>query len=58
MPGVLGDGWLHLLELAKRNVVQPDAAVVPAAATLWCCAIEVAPTRAGGFDFATFDKFR
>ncbi len=55
---MLGDGWLYLLELAKRNVVQPDSAVVPAAATLWCCAVEVTPTKAGGFDFGALDKFR
>lgn len=57
-PGLLGDSFLMLLELAKRNVLLPGAAVVPQAATLYCCAVEVLPTAAGGFDFATLDKFR
>ena len=56
--GLLGDSFQALLELAKRNVLMPGATVVPQAATLYCAAIEVLPTAAGGFDFATFDKFR
>ena len=57
-PGLLGDGFMHLLELARRRVVQQGAAVVPAAATLYCMGLEVAPARVQGFDFSEMDKYR
>lgn len=56
--GLVGDGWLYLLEMAKRNVVQAGAAVVPAAATLYCAGVELPPSSACGFDLTALDKYR
>lgn len=57
-PGLLGDGWLYILELARRHVIQPGAAVVPAGATLYCAGVELPPSEAAGFDFTALDKYR
>jgi hypothetical protein len=56
--GLLGDNWLYLLELAKKSVVQPGAAVVPAAATLYVMGVELPPSAAAGFDLSCMDKYR
>ena len=49
---------MHLLELAKRAVVQPGAAVVPAAASLYVMGLQLPATAACGFDLSAMDKYR
>ena len=56
--GLLGDGFPHLLELARRRVVQPGATVVPAAATLYCMGVEVLTGEVAGFNMAPMNAYR
>ena len=44
--------------MAKKNVLQPSATVIPAAATLYCCGIEARTGEVAGFDFSSFNKYR
>ena len=44
--------------MAKRNVLQAGATVIPAAATLYCMGIEVRTGQVAGFDFRAFNKYR
>jgi hypothetical protein len=39
-------------------VVQPGAAVVPAAATLFVMGVELPPSAAAGFDLSCMNKYR
>ena len=57
-PGLLGDGFPYLLELARRRVVQPGATVVPAGASLYCMGLEVATGTVAGFDMSCMDAYR
>jgi protein arginine N-methyltransferase 7 len=56
--GLLGNGWLFLLEMAKKKVLQASATVIPAAATLYCMGIEARTDKITGFDFSNFNKYR
>lgn len=56
--GLLGDGFPYLLELCRRRVVAPGAAVVPAGATLYCMGVEVATGAVGGFDLSGMNTYR
>ena len=56
--GLLGCNWLYLLELAKRRVLQPGAAVVPAGATLFCAGIQALTGSVSGFDFSGLNTYR
>lgn len=56
--GLLGNNWLYLLDMAKKNVLQPGATVIPAAATLYCMGIEARTGDVCGFDFSSFNKYR
>ena len=56
--GLLGDRVGTLLGMASRNVLQPGATVVPAAATVYCVGIEALTSDVHGFDFAAFNKYR
>lgn len=47
-----------MLEQARRNVLQPGAVAVPAAATLYCMGLEVLTGRVRGFDMSAVNKFR
>ena len=62
-PGLFGDGYTYLLELARRRVVQPGATVVPAGATLYCMGVEaltgmVGGGTGGGVDCSELNKYR
>ena len=56
--GLLGDRIGTLLAMASRNVLQPGATVVPAAATVYCVGIEALTSDVHGFDFSAFNKYR
>jgi protein arginine N-methyltransferase 7 len=56
--GLLGNNWLYHLEMAKKNVLQPGATVIPAAATVYCMGIEAHTGNVCGFDFSAFNKYR
>lgn len=56
--GLLGSNWLFLLDMAKKNVLQAGATVIPAAATMYCMGIEARTEQIAGFDFSTFNKYR
>lgn len=56
--GLLGNNWLYLLDMAKKNVLQPNATIIPAAATLYCMGIEARTSDVCGFDFSSFNKYR
>ncbi len=56
--GLLGDHVGQLLAMASRNVLQPGATVVPAAATVYCMGVEVLTPDVRGFDFKPFNKSR
>jgi protein arginine N-methyltransferase 7 len=47
-----------MLEMARRNVLTPDAAVVPAAATMYCMGVEAYTSEVNGFDMSAFNKYR
>lgn len=56
--GLLGDGCMALLEMAKRSVVQPGASVVPAAASVYCVGIETETGTVQGIDMNSLDTYR
>lgn len=56
--GLLGDGFPYLLDLARRRVVQQGAAVVPAAATVYCMGLEVLTGEVAGFNLAAMNTYR
>lgn len=39
--GLLGEGVLHMLAAAKQKLLQKDATLVPAAATVFCQALQM-----------------
>ena len=43
--GLLGDHFVYMLETAKRKILTPNAAMVPAAATVYCMGIEAYTTE-------------
>ena len=56
--GLLADGFPWLLDLTRRKVVQPGAAVVPSAATLYCMGIQALTGRVAGFNMTHMNTFR
>lgn len=56
--GLLGDGFPYLLNLARRRVVQPGAAVIPSAATVYCMGIEVLTGEVAGFNLSAMNTYR
>lgn len=56
--GLLGDGVLYMLEKVKRQVAQPDAAVIPAAATIYAMGVEIYTNEVRGFDMSPMNKYR
>ena len=56
--GLVGHNFLALLDMAKKNVLQPGAAVVPSAASLYVMGIHVPSSQVGGYDLSALDKYR
>ena len=51
-------GFEWLLDMACKNVVQPDAQIVPAAASVFCVGVEVLSNSIAGYDMRPLNKFR
>ena len=56
--GLVGHNFLALLEMAKRNVVQPGASIIPCAASLYVMGMHVPPSQVGKYDLSALDKYR
>jgi protein arginine N-methyltransferase 7 len=56
--GVTGYSIEWMLQMARKNVVQPGATVIPAAATLYCVGIEAFTDKIDGMDMSSLDKYR
>ena len=56
--GLVGEQFEYILELARRKVVQPNARVIPQAATIYCMGIEATTKPVHGVRLSTFDKYR
>ena len=56
--GLIGHKALYMIEVAKRNFLQPDTTVVPQAATLYCMGVEVITSKVRGFDMSAINKYR
>ena len=56
--GLTGEHALWMLEKARRNVLTPDAVVVPAAATMYCMGVEAYTSEVLGFDVSAQNKYR
>lgn len=57
-PGLLGNNFLYVLEMARRNVMQPGVTVIPCRAVMYAMGIEALTTAAQGFDFSCLNKYR
>ena len=56
--GLTGNHFEYMLDLARRNILQQSAVVVPAAATLYCMGIEALTGDVDGFDMSPINKYR
>ena len=56
--GLIGHNFLAILEMAKKNVLQPGAVVVPCAASLYVMGIHVPSPQAGSYDLSALEKYR
>ena len=56
--GLTGEHATWMLDQARRNVLSPDAVVVPAAATMYCMGVEAYTSEVRGFDLSAFNKYR
>ena len=56
--GLTGEHALWMLEKARRNVLTPDAVVVPAAATMYCMGVEAYTSEVLDFDVSAQNKYR
>ena len=56
--GLTGEHATWMLDQARRNVLSPDAVVVPAAATMYCMGVEAYTSEVCGFDLSAFNKYR
>lgn len=56
--GLLADQFEYILSMARRKVVQPQAIVIPQAATLYCMGIEAVTRPMEGVKLACFDRYR
>lgn len=56
--GLVGNNFLYLLEMAKKNVLQTGASVVPCAASLYVMGINLQTGEVAGHDLSGFNKYR
>lgn len=56
--GLIGHKALYMIEVARRNFLQPNPTVVPQAATLYAMGVEVITSKVRGFDMSAINKYR
>jgi len=63
--GMLAPDMLAILQHARKNLLKPDAKIIPASASVYCALIQademrrISPVRTiSGFDMSRFDQFR
>lgn len=56
--GLMGNNFLYLLETAKKNVLQPNCAVIPCAASLYVMGISIATRDVAGYDLSGLNMYR
>ena len=56
--GLVGDQFEYILSLTRRKVAQPDAKVIPQAASIYCVGIESLTQPVEGVNLSSFDKYR
>lgn len=56
--GLLADQFEYILSMARRKVVQPQATIIPQAATIYCMGIEAVTRPMEGVKLACFDRYR
>lgn len=56
--GLLGSGIAATLAHARRSLISPDAAVIPAGATVFAMLIELRTGDICGFDLSAFNRYR
>lgn len=56
--GLVGNNFLYLLEMAKKNVLQPGASIVPCAASLYVMGINLQTLEVAGHDLSDLNKYR
>lgn len=54
----MGNNFLYLLETAKKNVLQPNCAVIPCAASLYVMGISIATDDVSGYDLSGLNMYR
>ena len=58
LAGLMGNNFLYLLETAKKNVLQPNCAVIPCAASLYVMGISIATGDVAGYDLSGLNTYR
>ncbi|KAK9863045.1 hypothetical protein WJX84_000363 [Apatococcus fuscideae] len=56
--GLIGEGVLHSVAWAKARLLQPDALLVPSAATIFCQPIQMRTGKVRGLDFEQANVWR
>lgn len=56
--GLLGDQFSYILDITKRRIVQPQAKVIPQAASIYCVGVEALSKPVEGVKVSSFDKYR
>lgn len=56
--GLLGNNFLYVLEMARRNILQPGATIIPCRATMYAMGIQATTGVVNGFDFSSLNKYR
>jgi hypothetical protein len=56
--GLIGEGCLHLVTLAKHRLLKPDAVVLPMGATVFAMPIQMRIDQVMGFDLQHANRYQ
>jgi len=56
--GLIGEGALHIVGMAKHRLLAPDATLIPRAATVYAQPIQLRTHEVSGFDFSQANRWR